>query len=570
MPLTTLYGVTLTVEAALSAATGQPAVLNSNPSFETGISPWVPHGSTIAQSSTWAQQGSYSMQITPDGVSALAYAESEDIPVIPGQQYTAAGVVNSTGAWAGGFSFSVNWFTSAGAYISTSSSSFALMTGVQSRSTTFTAPATAAIATLVPTQGGTPPASQVIWVDQVTLSSVAVGFGAWDAGLWDSALWGPDEIWTDISAYVRSISTDRHFSRDMQVWESGTATIVLNNFDARFSPSNLASEYVSYGITGIRPWRPVRIRATWAGVTYDLFRGYALNWNESYDQPSPNGGGAYMTVSCVDEMASLARFDGLAQTPVGAGELSGVRIHRILNNAGHGGARMIDPGNVTVQATDLSANAVEELKLTTDSEGGGLYVSKSGTVVFQRSTALVDNTRSSTVQATYGDGPGELPYSDVQPAYDGDLLKNIVSWSRVGGTVQTLTDEISRALYEDKRDTSKQNLICTTDLQVAQLAGVFLQQFSKPEDRIASVEIRPRGNPNLLFPAVLTREVRDLVRAVRRPPGGITITRDCHIAGIAHEITGDNWVTTFTLWSATFYQSVGRWDTALWDQATWF
>jgi hypothetical protein len=30
MPLTTPYGVTLTVEAALSAATGQGAVLNAN------------------------------------------------------------------------------------------------------------------------------------------------------------------------------------------------------------------------------------------------------------------------------------------------------------------------------------------------------------------------------------------------------------------------------------------------------------------------------------------------------------------------------------------------------------
>lgn len=570
MPLTTPYGVTLTVEAALSAATGQPAILNANSTFETGVTPWVPHNSTISQSSTWSQLGTYSMKIVPDGVSVLAYAESEDIPVIAGQRYTAAGVVNSTGAWSGGFSFSVNWFTAAGVYLTTSSSSFALTTGEQSRSTTFTAPATAAIATLVPTQGGTPPSSQIIYVDQVTLSSAATGFGAWDAASWDSATWGPDEIWTDISAYVRTVNTDRHFSRDMQVWESGTATIVLNNQDARFSPSNLAGPYVSYGVTGIRPWRPVRIRAKWAGTTYDVFRGYALSWVESYDQPSPNGGGAYMTVSCVDEMASLARFDGLAQTPVGAGELSGVRVHRILNNAGHGGARMVDPGNVTVQATDLSANAVEELKLTTDSEGGGLYISRAGTVVFQRSTALVDNSRSNTVQAIYGDGPGELPYSDVQPAYDGDLLKNIVSWSRVGGTVQTQTDETSRALYEDKRDTSKQNLICTTDLQVAQLVGVFLQQFSQPEDRIAAVEIRPRGNPAVLFPAVLAREVRDLVRAVRRPPGGITITRDCHIAGISHDIDGENWITRFTLWSATFYQTVGRWDAATWDSATWF
>jgi hypothetical protein len=69
---------------------------------------------------------------------------------------------------------------------------------------------------------------------------------------------------------------------------------------------------VSYGITSIRPWRPLRIRATWGGVTYDLYRGYAVSWKESYDQPSPNGGGAYMTVSCVDEMDALARFGGLA------------------------------------------------------------------------------------------------------------------------------------------------------------------------------------------------------------------------------------------------------------------
>jgi hypothetical protein len=570
MPLTTPYGVTLTVEAALSAATGQGAVLNANSTFEAGLASWTPHNSTIAQSSAWAQQGMYSMQITPDGVSVLAYAESEDIPVIAGQSYTAAGVVNSSSSWAGGFSFSVNWFTAGGSYISTSSASFALASGVQSRSNSFTAPATAAIATLVPTLGGTPPSSQIIWVDLVTISSTTVGFGAWDTAVWDTALWGPDEIFVDISDRVRSISIDRHFSRDMQVWESGTATIILNNFDARFSPANLGGPYVSYGITSIRPWRPLRIRATWGGVTYDLYKGYAVSWNESYDQPSPNGGGAYMNVSCVDEMASLARFGGLAVTPVGAGELSGSRIHRVLNIAGHTGTRVVDAGNVTMQATDLSANAVEELKLTTDSEGGGLYIDRAGAVVFERSTALVENVRSNTIQAVYGDGPGELPYSDVQPAYDGDLLVNIASWSRTGGTTQTATDEISRALYRDKRDTSKTNLMCSTDAQVATLAQFFVQRFSKPEDRIASVTIKPRNNPIALFPAVLSREVRDLVRARRRPPGGITITRDCHIAGISHEIDGENWITTFTLWSASVYQGVGRWDVATWDNSTWF
>jgi hypothetical protein len=275
-------------------------------------------------------------------------------------------------------------------------------------------------------------------------------------------------------------------------------------------------------------------------------------------------------VSCVDEIDALARFDGLAQTPAGSGELSGARVHRVLDTAGHIGSRAVDAGNVTMQATDLSLNAAEELKLTADSEGGALYVNKAGAIVFERSTALVDNSRSNTIQATYGDGLGELPYSAVQPAYDGDLMVNIVSWSRAGGTTQTAADAISRALYGDKRDSSKTNLMCSTDLQVATLAQFFLQRFSKPEDRIASVEIKPRGNPNLLFPAVLTREVRDLVRARRQPPGGITITRDCHIAGIAHQIDGDNWVTTFSLWSAAVYQGIGRWDVGTWDNSTWF
>jgi hypothetical protein len=235
--------------------------------------------------------------------------------------------------------------------------------------------------------------------------------------------------------YVRSVNTDRHFSRDMQVWESGTATIVLNNFDARFSPSNLAGPYVSYGITGISPWRPVRIRATWAGVTYDLFRGYALNWNESYDQPSPNGGGAYMTVSCVDEMASLARFDGLAQRRSARGVVRGA-VSTGCSTTPATAARDDRPGqrhragHRPVGQRRRGAEADDRLR------GRRAVRQQVGAVVFERSTALVDNTRSSTIQATYGDGPGELPYSDVQPAYDGDLLVNIVSWSRVGGTTR--------------------------------------------------------------------------------------------------------------------------------------
>jgi hypothetical protein len=404
---------------------------------------------------------------------------------------------------------------------------------------------------------------------EAALSAATGSYGAWGTGLWNTATWGPDEVFQDISAYVRSVSTTRGFERNVQAWQAGTATLELLNFDGRFSPSNLTGPYVTAGVTGVRPWRPIRIRAAYNGVTYDVYRGYALAWQETYAEAFPGGGGAYVTVPCVDELGALARFDGLAQLAVGAGETSGVRMHRVLDNAGHSGTRSIDPGNVTVQATTLAQNAVTELKLTADSEGGALYIGKDGAVVFERNYALIENARSNTIQATFGDGAGELPYSDVALTYDGDLMANIAAFARVGGTAQTSTNETSRALYRDKRY-SRSDLICQTDLQVANLADFYVQAYGQPEQRITTIEVKPRNSPALLFPQVLGREVRDLIRAVRRPPGGYTITRDCHIAGISHQISKDDWVTSFDLWSASVYQGVGRWDVATWDTSTWF
>lgn len=215
---------------------------------------------------------------------------------------------------------------------------------------------------------------------EAALSAATSIYGLWDVAVWDFDDWGPDEVWTDISEFVRSVSTRRAFSRDLQAWEAGTCTLDLNNFDARFSPSNLSGPYSSGGITQIRPWRPIRITASYAGISYPVFRGYALAWSEYYEQPSPFGGGAYCSVPCIDELGSLARFDGLAQPAVGAGETTGKRMHRVLDNAGHKGTRNIDDGHVTVQATTLAADAVTELKLTADSEGGALWIEADGTV----------------------------------------------------------------------------------------------------------------------------------------------------------------------------------------------
>lgn len=409
---------------------------------------------------------------------------------------------------------------------------------------------------------------------EAALSAATGSYGIWDDGEWDDATWGPDEVWSDISSSstVRSIVTHRRFGREVAAWESGTATLVLNNRDGDFSADNLSGPYVTAGVTQIRPWRPVRIRAAYGGVTYGVYRGYALDWLESYTVAPTGRGDAIVTVPCSDEQGRLAAVDGAAGAAVGGGELSGRRIHRLLDNAGHTGTRAIDTGRVTMQPTTLAANTVTELKLVADSEGGALFVDGDGTVVFENQYALIENTRSSTVQATFGDDvASELPYSDIGLSSSGDLITNIASFAREGGTAQTAADAASRALYGDRR-ASRTDLVCEADSQVLGLAQFHVQRYKDPERRVTSITINPRRDPARLWPQVLGRRVRDLIRVKRRPPGGHTITQDCHIAGIHHTITPHNWQTTFDLWSATPWQAfaTSRWDVGVWDTATWF
>lgn len=410
----------------------------------------------------------------------------------------------------------------------------------------------------------------VTWTVEVALSSATDVYGLWGDGRWGSALWGPGEQWQDFSGRLRSFSTNRRFSREVAEWQSGTATVVLGNADGHLSPSNMDSPYVVAGVTGIRPWRPIRIRAAYAGVTYDVYTGYVVQWAETWPA---DGKDAIITLSCVDEKARLARWKGLATTPVGAGELSGLRMHRILDAAGHRGPRQIDSGTVTMQATDLSGDATAQLQLTADSEGGAWWVDAGGAVRGARQYALLEEDRSVNVQATFADDGSGIGYQDLTVPYDGDLIVNVVSYTRVGGTAQTVSDPTSRALYAGDQSDVRTDLICETDDQVLTLANWKLLRFKDPEQRASAVSFMPRRDPATMIPIALGLRERDLVRAIRTPPVGTVIDRYCHVAGISHTVTAQRaWTVRLDLFSATPYLAFAdsRWDVGTWGSAAWF
>ena len=162
----------------------------------------------------------------------------------------------------------------------------------------------------------------------------------WDATDWRDT---PDfsEAIDDITNYVKSPYILRGKDDELGNMVAGTLDLVLNNADKRFSPPYAAGPL--YG--KIRPWLPIRVRATVAGVgTYTVYTGFISRIRVN---PHPDVQEAYLY--CTDGMDLLARQmvtqDGNTRTTMCDGEAVG----KVLDASGWPAAKRsidVDGGDI--------------------------------------------------------------------------------------------------------------------------------------------------------------------------------------------------------------------------------
>ncbi|MDX3101761.1 hypothetical protein [Nonomuraea angiospora] len=361
--------------------------------------------------------------------------------------------------------------------------------------------------------------------------------------------------WTNVTlSGKRGITTRRGSSRiesPVIRYDAGTATCYVNNTDRRFDPTNVDGPHGTGARSKVTAMKPIRFRATWNAVTYDLWRGFVDQWDVDHVADVYSE----VTVTATDGFKVLRNKRRPAVTPVGAGETTGARVTRILDSAGWPAAdRVIATGNSTLQATDLEGDALAELQAAVESEIGELYVDAAGRVVFRGRQAILTDSRSNTVQATFGTA-GVFTPARAKLNTDDATLWNEVRAQREGGVEQLLGDSASQAEFQT-RTFQASSLMLETDTIVAGYAGWILYVSREPEVRFDSIEIHAHADPDTLFPLVLAREIGDRIRIIRRPSGGGSpIQRDVFIRGISHVTTGATWITTWNLQSATKYGS---------------
>lgn len=389
-------------------------------------------------------------------------------------------------------------------------------------------------------------------------------------GLLDTGTLGTGTVWTDISAYVLNFSVNRPSSRQqgpILQFEAGTASITLDNSDGRFDPDNSSGPYVLLGVSQIRAMIPVRIRAVFGGVLYPLFGGFADGWQET--AVDYEAGYSEVTLGATDGFKVLSGITLAAAGLSGSGAATGSRINSLLNLAGWYTSteqRQVATGDSTLQGTTLGDTALNLMQIASDSEIGQLYCSASGAVTFRNRRSLITDTRSASPAAFFGDNPSgaELPVAAFGRADDDTTIANDVQATRLGGSLQEVTDTTSEALFLFPRTYARSDLILQTDVDALSWAQWVLYVSKSGENRFDSVSVDPQAQPYDLWPQVLGREMGDRIEVTKRPVGTPSVTKDGFISGVAHsfDAAASVWLTTWTLQDASKYGSFFTLDNA--------
>jgi hypothetical protein len=371
----------------------------------------------------------------------------------------------------------------------------------------------------------------------------------------DSRVGPVQGTWTNVTlSSKRGITTRRGSSRvesPVIRYDAGTASCHVNNTDRRFDPTYLDGPHGTGVRSKVKAMKPIRFRAVWNSVTYDLWRGFVDQWDVDHVADVYSEA----TVTARDGFKVLRNRKRAAVSAVGAGENAGARVSRILDSAGWPAAdRVIATGNSTLQATTLEGEALAELQAVAESEIGELYIDAAGRVVFRNRQAVILDSRSNTVQATFGTN-GVFTPARTKLVTDDATFYNEIRATREGGAEQVAGDAASQAEFLIKTYQAT-GLLLQDDTAAAGYASWILYVSKEPEDRFDTIEIHAHADPDTLFPVVLAREIGDRIRIIRQPSGGgDPIQRDVFIRGISHVTTGATWITTWTLQSATKYGS---------------
>lgn len=371
-----------------------------------------------------------------------------------------------------------------------------------------------------------------------------------------AAILDPIPDWEDITATVASIRIRRGTENFLiRQPEAGSATIIFEDPDSRFLPTNTGSPYFGR----IEPAVGIRVVADWSDAETVLFRGMTQKWQQNFKAAQEN---TEVVLTCTDFTQLLYNYR-IDMTTVGSsGDNTQTRVNDILSDSGPNGLRPAWPlalRNVSTGYSQVEQDSAEifrvldALKLVADSEWGFSFMAKDGTFTFlNRLEANPGIGGIANPDYFFGEassvtiGPDTEPagrYEMIETQSDDDTLANVVevvdAFGNIGGWK-----------YTDAIDTQEERVLqvntLLADTSAAQTLALFILQGQyQPLLRIRRLGFYNSSTIAATRAAVLS-ELAEEVYVRNTAPGGVTVQFFGTIAEIEHEINRDFWYTTFT------------------------
>ena len=235
---------------------------------------------------------------------------------------------------------------------------------------------------------------------------------------------------------------------------------------------------------------------------------------------------AWWNLDMGDLMAFFTAYTGLGAN---AGDDFDTRLNGLIGagDAAHPTATVDTTGTVTFGPEVWAGR--KKLAVIAEhiaAEDGAFYAKRDGTLRARARTALA-SAPYTTVQATFGPGAGELPYTGAEFASPTSLLVNTATITRRGGSPQISTDATSVGKFHAKAEV-RSDMPFDADADALTLAARLVTRFKDPRDRVAAITCDLRADSGLPA-AILARELEDRVRVKTSALAGSAINQTANV-----------------------------------------
>lgn len=346
----------------------------------------------------------------------------------------------------------------------------------------------------------------------------------------------------DVSNQIDAITTRRGRNAEADQFQTGTCSLRIVDQNGDFNSQNPSSPY--FGL--LDPMRKLQISATYNSVTYPIFSGFITGYQTLTPQES-NDNVSYCVITAVDAFRLLQNAQITTVAGTSAGQLSGTRINKILDEIDWPAEmRDIDAGLTTMQTDPGTARtALAACQTVATSEYGAFYVDATGSFVFQDRALTSSSVAATPTVFTDNGGPGLL-YFDAAWVLNDVLIYNQANITRTGGATQVATDTASIAKYF-LHSYTQSDLLMQTDAVALDYAQAYVASRAETTVRCDAIVLDLyTENYDAGIAAALGLDYFDPITVTTTQPGSSSLTKTLQIFGVAMTINPNRWRVTFT------------------------